>query len=133
MNTTTRWTPRTKLAITAFMVCAVFVASCGDDNSSQSDAPAAGSPAAAGASASVVIKDVKFVTTEVRVAPNGTVTFDNQDTQPHTATADPRAPAPFDTDSIAAGARALITFAKVGTYTYHCSFHPFMTATVIVQ
>ena len=133
MNPITRRAPRTKVAIAAFMVCAVVMASCGDDNSSQSDAPAADSPAAAGASATVVIKDVKFVTTEVRVTTNGTVTFDNQDTQPHTATADPGAPGAFDTDSIAAGARSPITFAKAGTYTYHCSFHPFMTAKVIVQ
>ena len=115
------------------MVCVAIMTSCSADDASQTDTPAADSPAAAGPSATVVIKGVTFVTTEVHVTANGTVTFDNQDTQPHTATSDQGAPAAFDTDSIAVGARAPVTFAKAGTYTYHCSFHPFMTAKVIVQ
>jgi plastocyanin len=61
------------------------------------------------------------------------VTFDNQDSQPHTATSDQSAAAPFDTDSIAGGAKKPVIFSKAGTYSYHCSFHPFMTAKVIVQ
>src|SRR5262245_49778499 len=106
MNTIRRSRSRPKLATLVLVLAATTIASCGDDVA-QSDAPAE-SPAAAGASATVVIKDVRFVTSEVRVMTNGTVTFDNQDTQPHTATSDPNAPAAFDTDSIAAGTRAPI-------------------------
>jgi plastocyanin len=116
------------------LLCAIVITSCGDDDA-QEPAAAVGTdaPATATATATVVIKDVKFVTSEVRVTTNGQVTFDNQDSQPHTATADPGAPASFDTDSIAAGAKKPITFDTAGTYTYHCSFHPFMIAKVIVQ
>ena len=38
----------------------------------------------------------------------------------------------FDTGSIAAGASATVTFDEPGTFTYICSFHPFMTGTVTV-
>ena len=106
----------------------VLLSACGDDSGNTNTPPA--TSGAATASATVVIKDVKFVNASVRVSRGGQVVFDNQDTQPHTATADTGS---FDTDSIAAGARKPITFDKTGTFTFHCSFHPFMTGTVVVE
>ncbi|MEO8695841.1 MAG: cupredoxin domain-containing protein [Acidimicrobiales bacterium] len=102
--------------------------SCGDDGAISSGNSA--SSAGTSMTATEVIKDVQFVNTEVRVKAGGQVVFDNQDTQPHTATADGGS---FDTDSIAAATKKSVTFATAGTFTFHCSFHPFMKATVVVE
>jgi plastocyanin len=113
---------------------AVGLVACGDDGGGSSAAttaaPSATTTGAAATSAVIVIKDVKFQTPDVTIKAGGQVTFDNQDTQPHTATGDNRA---FDTDDIAAGAKKVVTLATAGSYTYHCAFHPFMTGTITVN
>jgi plastocyanin len=73
-----------------------------------------------------VIQDVAFTNPDVSVTVGGSVTFDNQDTQAHTASGE------FDTDTIADGEMATVTFDEAGTFTYICSFHPFMKGTVTV-
>jgi len=57
------------------------------------------------------------------------VTWTNKDSTTHTATADKGA---FDTDDIKVGSDASFTFSKAGTFSYHCSIHPTMTAEIIV-
>ncbi len=60
------------------------------------------------------------------------ITFRNDDGQAHTATSDTSGV--FDTDSIAAGTTAKpVVITTAGTYAYHCSFHPFMHGTIVVQ
>lgn len=81
-------------------------------------------------STEVTIQDLSFGPKAVNARVGDVVSFTNTDDQPHTATADDRS---FDTGSIAAGASMSVTVTKPGTYTYHCSFHPFMTATVTAQ
>ena len=73
---------------------------------------------------------MSFTAKEVRVTVGGSVVFDNQDTQAHTATTDDDT---FDTEIIAAGEKQSVTFAEAGTFAYHCSFHPFMKAQVVVS
>jgi len=58
------------------------------------------------------------------------VTWSNADGTPHTATSNTGA---FDTQNIAAGASKSVTFSTTGTFQYHCSIHPGMMGTVIVQ
>ncbi|HWF49550.1 MAG TPA: plastocyanin/azurin family copper-binding protein [Solirubrobacteraceae bacterium] len=69
--------------------------------------------------------------TTLTVAPGTAVAFTNRDTTEHTATED-IGPV-FDTGAIQHGQTKMVTFAKPGTYRYKCSFHPFMTGTVIVK
>jgi plastocyanin len=126
----------------------VILAACGGDDDDSAAPPATAAPAATSASSAAgtattagastgaaaggsteVIKQVSFTVKEVHVAVGGTVVFDNQDTQAHTATADDGS---FDTGSIAAGSQKTVTFPKAGTFAFHCSFHPFMKATVVV-
>jgi plastocyanin len=78
--------------------------------------------------AAVEIADFAFGPVDVTIAAGGTVTWTNADNQAHTATSSGN----FDTGSIAAGDSASVTFDEPGTFTYICSFHPFMTATVTV-
>ena len=88
--------------------------------------PAASAPAS---DATVTIADFAFGPAELSVAAGTTVTFVNDDTAPHTATADDDS---WDSGEIAPGASATVTFDEPGTYTYHCNFHPNMTATITV-
>ena len=70
----------------------------------------------------------RSVRPEITIAVGGTVTWTNTDNQAHTATSSGN----FDTGSIDPDATASVTFDEPGTYTYICSFHPFMTGTVTV-
>jgi nitrite reductase (NO-forming) len=69
-------------------------------------------------------------TITVVIGVNNTVTWTNNDQAPHTVTADNLS---FDSGAINAGASWSNTFTSPGTYTYHCSYHPWMKGTVIVK
>jgi predicted lipoprotein with Yx(FWY)xxD motif/plastocyanin len=93
---------------------------------SPSPSPAA-SDGALGAQATIV--DFDFSPASITVGVGGTVTWKNTGTRNHTVTADDGS---FDSGSLASGATFTETFTKAGSYTYHCSIHPSMTATVVV-
>ena len=81
---------------------------------------------------SVTIKDFAFNPGTVTVKVGTKVTWTNEDSVSHTVTADtPSADAPAS-GNIAKGESYSFTFAKVGTYAYHCTPHPYMKAKVIV-
>ncbi len=61
---------------------------------------------------------------------NNTVVWTNNDSSPNTVTSDTGA---FDSGNLAQGATYTFTFPTAGTYKYHCTYHPWMTATVIVK
>jgi plastocyanin len=65
----------------------------------------------------------------VVVQVGGKVTWQNQDTAPHTATADDGS---FETGVIERGKRKSETFKEPGTFAYHCKIHPQMHGTVEV-
>jgi alcohol dehydrogenase (cytochrome c) len=72
------------------------------------------------------------------VAPNSRVTWDNQDSVEHTATSgtsptDPDAGKLFDTGLIQPGGSGSATVPAQGTIPYHCTIHPWMTATLQVS
>ena len=65
----------------------------------------------------------------VVVQVGGKVIWQNQDTAPHTATADDDS---FDTGTIEKGKIGSETFKEAGTFTYFCEIHPTMKGTVEV-
>ena len=65
----------------------------------------------------------------VVVQVDGKVSWQNQDTAPHTATADDGS---FDTGTIEKGKLGSATFKEAGTFTYFCEIHPTMKGTVEV-
>jgi plastocyanin len=65
------------------------------------------------------------------VATGTTVTWHNSDTVPHTATSD--SAGVFNTGTINAGGSASFTFSSAGTMHYHCTIHPGMVGTIVVQ
>lgn len=79
---------------------------------------------------SVEIKDFAFGPKTITVKKGTTVTWTNQDSIKHNAAADDGS---FKTELMAKGESQSITFDKVGIYNYHCTPHPNMKATIIVE
>jgi plastocyanin len=78
----------------------------------------------------IEIRNFAFASTALAIPVGATVTWTNDDSEPHTV---------YTTD-LAIASKALdtneqfaFTFTVPGTYSYHCSLHPFMTATVVVR
>jgi plastocyanin len=131
----------TRVAAAALAVAAVLAACSSAASSAPTSAPATSAPATAASSAAlpssaggggdaVTIKDFAFTPVSLAVAVGTTVTWTSQDSAGHTVTADDGS---FGSDTLATGALFSQTFAKAGTFTYHCKIHPSMTATIVVQ
>ena len=69
-------------------------------------------------------------TITVVIGVNNTVQWVNNDTAPHTVTATDHS---FDSGNLNPGDTWTYTFTKPGTYTYVCTYHPWMKGTVIVM
>ena len=84
------------------------------------------------AAVSVKIENFAFEPRELDIAVGTTVTWQNADDVPHTATSkdDPQVfdSGPLDTDD-----KFSFIFKKPGKYTYYCKVHPHMTGVVIVK
>lgn len=96
----------------------------------------AGSIAASAANSSAHIVSCSTATAcyspdPIRISVGSTVTWTNDHTLAHTATADSGA---WDTGAIAHGATSsAITFNTPGTFAYHCRFHSDMHGSIIVS
>jgi plastocyanin len=79
----------------------------------------------------VTIQNFAFSPQTITVAPGTTVVWTQKDSAPHNVTSDTNAwPA---SANLSPGQTFSHTFAKAGSYAYHCSVHPNMVATVIVS
>jgi plastocyanin len=78
----------------------------------------------------VTIHNFAFGPQIVTVKTGMTVHWTNQDSEAHTVTSDAGA---FNSPVLQPGASFSFTFTKPGTYSYHCSIHPFMTGKVVVS
>lgn len=72
-----------------------------------------------------------FGANPLTIAVGTTVTWVNDDNVPHTATANTGGG--FNTGTINANSSASFTFASAGTVPYHCTIHPGMMGTIVVQ
>jgi len=118
----------------AGLIAAFALAACGSsssDKSSGSSASGGGTTTSASSGDQVTIKNFKFGPDNLSVAKGTTVTFTNNDTANHTATA--TGANAFDTGTLNQGATKTVTLDKPGTYSYMCSFHPFMHGTITVK
>lgn len=66
----------------------------------------------------------------VMVTVGSSVRWSNGDSTAHTATADGGA---WNSGSVSGGGTFEFTFQSAGTFTYHCTIHPNMVGTVVVQ
>ena len=83
-----------------------------------------------GAACTVDIKDFAFNPGEIEIAVGTTVTWMNNDTVPHTATA---TDGTFDSSILDPGSSFSYTFDKPGSYAYACLIHPKMKGTIVVR
>ena len=93
-------------------------------------APATAAAAKPVAGNAVAIHDFTFGPQVVTVKLGTTVHWANRDSEAHTVTSDTGA---FNSPVLQPGAGYSFTFTKPGTYSYHCTIHPFMTAKVVVS
>lgn len=92
--------------------------------------PTTGAVQAPSGQTAVTIQNFAFSPATLTVKVGDKVTWTNQDSAPHSATADDNS---FDTGVLRQGQSGSITFSKPGTYTYHCSVHPMMKGIIVVQ
>ena len=79
----------------------------------------------------IAIKNFAFSPVILTIKTGTTVTWMNQNGAVHQIVSD--SGTPFTSDSLASGASYQFTFIQPGTYTYHCTYHPTMKGTIIVQ
>jgi plastocyanin len=106
------------------------LAACGDDDetaSTPTETPAAATAPAAGEH---VITIADFAFGGVQTVPAGAaITVVNNDSAPHTFTADDGS---FDSGAIQPGDAFQITLDETGTFAYHCEFHGSMSGSITV-
>ena len=91
--------------------------------------PAESTTPAPNSTTTVEIRDHTFNPAQLNVAPGTTVRFVNNDTEPHTATADNGA---FDTGVLQPGYSSEVFLDGSGTVPYHCELHPDMQGSIVV-
>jgi plastocyanin len=95
--------------------------------------PGAGTPAAGDEDGAITVTIANFAydPDPVEVPVGGAVTWTNQDTAPHTATAEDRAV--LQSGRLNQGQSFTQTFGTAGTYEYFCEFHANMNGTIVVE
>jgi plastocyanin len=78
----------------------------------------------------ILIQDMAFAPRTLTIPVNSTVKWTNQDGISHTVTSDSGA---WDSGNISSGSVFSFIFTSTGTFHYHCTYHPMMTGTIIVQ
>jgi plastocyanin len=81
----------------------------------------------------IVIEDMAFQPGACQVEVGATITFINEDLQPHDATTDTGAVAAFSTGTLERGDSADVTFSEAGDYPYYCTIHPDMIGRIIAK
>jgi plastocyanin len=89
------------------------------------------SPAASATPVAIVhTKDFAYNPKELKVNVGDTVEFINDDGVTHTVTSNDKS---FDSGDLDQNQTWMHTFTKAGTYTYYCTYHPFMQAKIVVN
>ena len=95
----------------------------------QTTRPAESTTPAPNDTTTVEMRNNAFNPAQLNVAPGTTVRFVNNDTVPHTATADNGA---FDTEELQPGYSMDVFLEGEGTVPYHCELHPEMKGSIVV-
>jgi plastocyanin len=96
-----------------------------------SSTPSANDSSEEAGSYEVLIEDFAYSPAELTIKVGDSVTFTNQDSAPHTATARDRDV--LQTGRLGQGESMTVTFDTPGTYEYFCEFHPNMEGVIVVE
>lgn len=99
-------------------------------NTSTSSSSSDQSSSSTAQSATVSIANMAFSPVTITIKQGDTVTWTNNDSTAHTVTSNNGS---FDSGSLSKGKTFAHTFDTAGTFEYHCTFHPSMKGTVVVQ
>ena len=113
---------RLVLVVPVLAVLGLVLAGCGGSSSK--------TPATGASPTAPVIHNFAFSPNPIRIKAGTTVTWTNTDNTDHTVQADDNS---FGSVHLGTGKTYSHTFAKAGTYTYHCAIHTYMKATVVVS
>src|SRR5919199_2504467 len=127
------------LALAAAVALAAFAA-CVSDRQATGPAQTIGNcqlpldTASLGATvAPVAIQNFAFIPSQIHVRAGTTVTWINCETSGTAHTSTSSDGGVWGSDLLAPGASFSFTFTQVGTFPYHCTPHPLMTAAVVVE
>ena len=113
-------------------VAALLATGCGGGGGSSPSAGAAPSAGgSSGTSSAITIDNFKFSPATLKVKNGARIKVSNNDSAPHTVTADDGHS--FDSGTVNTGASTTIQAPAAGTYAYHCTIHPFMKGKLVVQ
>ncbi|MCA9388250.1 cupredoxin domain-containing protein [Candidatus Berkelbacteria bacterium] len=120
-----------KKFLTISLVVALAILTSGCSKQSAADTPTDSGTLESPISdqAQLTIKDFQFQPNKLVVKVGTVVGVANQDKVAHSITADDGS---FDTGLIDKGKSGSLTLDQAGTFTFHCTPHPFMTGTITV-
>jgi plastocyanin len=78
----------------------------------------------------VSIKNFVFNPSAINITKGDTVTWTNEDSNPHTVTANAGV---FNSGTLNPGQSFSYKFEQAGEFDYHCNFHPSMQGKIIVK
>ena len=122
---------RTYTLLSTVAVAALLATGCNNGNSGPSAAAAPSAGASSGAGSAITISNFKFSPATLRVRDGARIKVTNDDSTAHTVTADDGNS--FDSGTVDSGASTTISTPAAGTYSYHCTIHPFMKGKLVVQ
>ena len=119
------------IALSVTISLVALISACGGDSN---PAPQPSPNLGPGIDATVRIKGSAYSPSPLQLRTGQTINWLNEDSIEHTATL----PGVFDTGKIsptsAHGENGdQVTFRTAGTFTYHCTIHPNMVGTIVVQ
>lgn len=118
-------------ACAMLLILACLSAGCSSSTGPAPSAAATQTPASGGNT--IAIRNFAFSPSTLTVKAGTTVTWTNDDSSPHQLASDAGSPVAFSSPSLANGASFTFTFSQAGTYPYHCTIHPSMKGTLVVQ
>ena len=121
---TTQYPTTTTSSITSSQITSVT-------SSSQTANTVTTSQASQASQASVTIQNFAFSPETTTIKVGGSITWTNKDSAPHTITSDNGTQ--LNSQRLSQSQSYSHTFNQKGTYNYHCSVHPGMKGTIIVE
>jgi plastocyanin len=118
-------------ACAALLVLLVVVAGCSSTGTTGTAQPTP--PLPSNMANVIAIKDFVFNPSSLTIKAGSTVSWVNQGSAPHQVVSDKSSAVQFSSKELQTGGSYSFTFTKPGTYPYHCSIHPSMVATIIVE
>lgn len=127
--------PVSRVRALSALLFALFLVGCGgggtdDGGTSPTEGEQTQDGAEPATGTEVAIESFAFSPATLTIAVGDTVTWTNNDSAAHTATADDDS---FDSGSLNRGDSFSHTFDEAGTYAYICTFHPNMTGEIVVE